>query len=94
MAGGLANKDGSYHFKVTVAHNDEGWDHYADSWEIRDSEGTVYATRTLHHPHVSEQPFTRSLSDVKIPVETKELTVRAHDSVHLFGGKTVTIKLP
>ena len=87
-------KEGSYHFEVTVSHDDEGWDHYADSWEVKDSEGTVYGTRTLHHPHVSEQPFTRSLSGVEIPTEVKEVTVRAHDSVHLYGGKTVTVTIP
>jgi hypothetical protein len=87
-------KDGSYQFTVTVLHKDEGWDHYADSWEIRDSDGTLYGTRTLHHPHVSEQPFTRSLSGVKIPADQNEVIVRAHDSVHLFGGKTVTVVIP
>lgn len=85
---------GSYLFKVTVAHSDEGWDHYADRWEIRDAGGELIGTRTLHHPHVTEQPFTRSLSGVLIPEEVKEVTVRAHDSVHLFGGKTVTVQLP
>ncbi len=83
-----------YTFEVTISHNDEGWDHYADSWEIRDKQGTLYGTRTLHHPHVSEQPFTRSLSHVEIPQEINAVTVRAHDSVHLYGGKTVTVELP
>lgn len=89
-----AETPGSFHFEVTVSHGDEGWDHYADSWEIRDDKEIVYGTRTLHHPHVSEQPFTRSLSGVKIPSEIKKVTVRAHDSVHLYGGKTVTVELP
>jgi len=83
-----------YTFKVTISHNDEGWDHYVDSWEIRDDQGTRYGARTLHHPHVSEQPFTRSLSHVEIPQEINAVTVRAHDSVHLYGGKTVTVELP
>ncbi len=83
-----------YTFEVTIFHNDEGWDHYADSWEIRDKQGTLYGTRTLHHPHVSEQPFTRSLSHVEIPQEISGVTVRAHDSIHLYGGKTITVELP
>ncbi|MFT5697415.1 MAG: hypothetical protein ACI8ZB_000263 [Desulforhopalus sp.] len=85
---------GSYNFEVTVSHSDEGWDHYADSWEVRDENGEVYGSRTLHHPHVSEQPFTRSLSHVQIPQKIKQVTVRAHDSLHLYGGKTVTVDLP
>ena len=89
-----SEKEGTYRFEVTVFHSDEGWDHYADSWEIRDEQGTLYGTRTLHHPHVSEQPFTRSLSHVEIPLEINKVTVRSHDSIHLYGGKTITVELP
>jgi hypothetical protein len=56
-----------YSFTVTVAHNDTGWKHYANKWDIIDKEGTLLGTRVLHHPHVEEQPFSRSLSGVKIP---------------------------
>lgn len=90
----IPEKNGSYRFEVTVSHDDEGWDHYADKWEVRGSEGTIYGTRILHHPHVSEQPFTRSLSGVVIPAEVQQVTVRAHDSVHLYGGKAVTVAIP
>ena len=46
---------------------DSGWDHYANRWEVLEPEGQVIATRTLLHPHVDEQPFTRSLSGIHIP---------------------------
>jgi len=84
----------TYFFKVTVLHADEGWDHYADKWDVVAPDGTVLGTRTLFHPHVGEQPFTRSLSDVKIPEPITEVTVRAHDSVHKYGGKTVKVAVP
>lgn len=83
-----------YAFDVTVSHKDEGWDHYADRWEVVGSDGVVYGNRTLLHPHVNEQPFTRSKSGVKIPTETKIITIRAHDSVHEYGGVVVTIAVP
>jgi hypothetical protein len=86
--------DGAYFFKVTVKHADEGWDHYANKWDVVAPDDTVLGTRTLYHPHVDEQPFTRSLSDVKIPASITEVTVRAHDSVHEYGGKTVTVAVP
>jgi len=86
--------DNLYHVDVTVTHTDEGWDHYADSWEVLDPEGNVLGTRTLYHPHVNEQPFTRSLSGVVIPDQVKQVTIRAHDSVHDYGGQTQTIALP
>jgi hypothetical protein len=84
----------TYFFKVTVRHSDEGWDHYANKWDVVAPDRTLLGTRTLYHPHVDEQPFTRSLSDVKIPESITEVTVRAHDSVHEYGGKTVTVAVP
>ena len=85
---------GIYHFDVTVRHDDTGWDHYADKWDVVAPDGTVLGTRTLYHPHVDEQPFTRSLSGVAIADTISEVSVRAHDSVHAYGGKTVTVALP
>jgi hypothetical protein len=85
---------GTYHFRVTVRHADEGWDHYADRWEVMTPDGKVLATRILHHPHVDEQPFTRELAGVSIPSAITEVDVRAHDSVHGFSGVTQKVHLP
>ena len=84
----------TYSFTVTVLHEDTGWDHYANKWDIVDEKGNVIGTRILHHPHVAEQPFSRSLSGVKIPEHIKSVTVRAHDSIHEYGGKTFSLSLP
>ncbi|GHB39595.1 hypothetical protein GCM10007094_31350 [Pseudovibrio japonicus] len=86
--------DGSFRFDVTVRHGDEGWDHYADAWEVLSEDGTVLGTRTLLHPHVDEQPFTRSLSGVRVPAGQSRVVVRARDSVHGYGGETVSVELP
>jgi hypothetical protein len=83
----------SFSFEVTVRHADAGWDHYADKWDVVAPDGTVLGTRTLHHPHVEEQPFTRSLRNVQVPAGIDQVTIRAHDSVHGYGGQTVTVKL-
>ena len=82
-------------FTVTaeVEHADDGWDHYANAWQVLLPDGTVLATRELAHPHMNEQPFIRSLSGVKVPDGVEELTVRAGDLVHGFGGKTVTVAI-
>jgi hypothetical protein len=88
-----ANDRGGYDFAVTVTHGDTGWKHYADRWDILDGDGKILGTRTLHHPHVNEQPFTRSLFGVKIPDHVREVTVRAGDSVHEYGGKVVSVEL-
>lgn len=73
---------GVYRFDVSVAHGDEGWDHYANKWDIVGPDGTVLGTRVLLHPHVGEQPFTRSLGGVEIPTDVQQVSVRAHDLVH------------
>lgn len=85
---------GACRFSVTVEHADEGWDHYADKWEILDTEGNVLGVRELAHPHVNEQPFTRSLGNVEIPEGIDNVIIRAHDSVHGHGGAELTVELP
>jgi hypothetical protein len=54
----------------------------------------VLGTRTLLHPHTDGQPFTRSLTGVRIPDDVAEVTIRAHDSVHGHGGKALTVAVP
>jgi hypothetical protein len=83
-----------YRVTVTVRHGDEGWDHYADQWRVVAPDGTVLGTRTLHHPHETEQPFTRSLGGVTIPAGVREVTIEARDSVHGRGGATLTVQVP
>ncbi len=85
---------GTYRFDVTLRHDDKGWDHYADAWEVVGRDGTIYATRVLVHPHVNEQPFTRSKSGIAIPGGVKTVTIRGHDKVHKYGGKTMEVMLP
>lgn len=80
-------------FAVTVRHADTGWDHYADAWEVLSVDGELLATRVLAHPHVHEQPFTRSLPAVSIPPGITEVVVRARDSLHGYGGREVRIEL-
>ena len=85
--------DGVYSFQVTVKHGDTGWDHYANKWDIVGPDGTVLGTRELLHPHEHEQPFRRSLGGVEVPKGVKMVTIRAHDSVHGYGGKQVSVEL-
>jgi hypothetical protein len=90
----VALRTGStYSFNVTVRHADEGWEHYANRWEVLSLEGAVLATRVLAHPHVNEQPFTRSLSGVKLPAGTKEVRSRMNDKVHGAEGVALIVDL-
>lgn len=85
---------GLWRFNVTVRHDDEGWDHYADQWEVLGPDGAVYGTRELLHPHEAEQPFTRSLGAVAIPGSVTRVTIRARDKVHGYGGAELIVELP
>jgi hypothetical protein len=81
-------------FNVTVQHADTGWKHYANQWDVVTPDGQVLGSRVLYHPHVGEQPFTRSLSNVQIPSDIKKVIVRAKDLKHGWGGKTFEVELP
>ncbi len=87
------SSDGTWRFDVTVRHADTGWEHYADRWEVLAPDGTLLGERVLLHPHVEEQPFTRSLSGVRIPPQIHRVRIRAHDSVHGYGGRGLTLEL-
>ena len=88
-----AERGGTYSFAVTLRHADAGWDHYANRWEVLSMDGKVLATRTLLHPHVNEQPFTRSLGNVAVPVGATRVRIRSHDSVHEYGGADLVVDL-
>lgn len=82
---------GVFTISAEVEHGDDGWDHYANAWQVIGPDGSVIATRVLAHPHMNEQPFIRVLTDVSIPDNVSEVTIRARDLVHGFGGRTVTL---
>jgi hypothetical protein len=86
--------DSTFRFDVTIASADTGWDKYADAWEVRAENGEVLGTRVLAHPHVDEQPFTRSLAGVDVPQGTQRVEIAARDSVEGFCGQTLSVSIP
>ena len=92
--------DGSWTFSVTVRHPDTGWEDYADGWDVVTPDGQILKrnpddpfTRLLLHPHVDEQPFTRSQSGILIPDGVTQVTVRAHSLTRGFGGREILVDL-
>ena len=81
-------------FAVTLKHQDEGWEHYANQWDVITTDGQLLKTRVLYHPHVDEQPFTRSMSGVTIPPGTSAVKVRAKDSKHGYSSEEYTVQIP
>ncbi len=53
----------------------------------------MLGTRILHHPHVEEQPFTRSLGGVSVPVGVTSVWIEARDSVHGWNAEKFEVGL-
>ncbi|MEK6216229.1 MAG: hypothetical protein N2B03_03310 [Boseongicola sp.] len=90
-----ARKDGTaWTFSVTLEHGDTGWDDYADGWRVVAEDGTELGLRTLFHPHVNEQPFTRSQSGIVIPDGTARVFVEARTLTDGWGAVRFSVDLP
>lgn len=87
------SKDGSWCFNVQVRHNDQGWSHYSDGWQVTDLAGNELGVRLLAHPHDTEQPFTRRQCNIAIPDELSKVVVSAKCNKHGFGGRSVEVNL-
>ena len=88
------SSNGSWTFSVTIRHNDEAWNHYAELWEVADTESdAVFAERALERPHEDEQPFTRSKSRIVFPKGQRFIEVRARCTLHGFEGRRILIDL-
>ncbi len=85
--------DGTWTFAVTLSHGDTGWDDYVDGWHVETADGAILGTRILLHPHVDEQPFTRSLSDVTLGEGVDEIFIRPHDLVSGYGVDPLRVPL-
>lgn len=85
---------GAWRFSVTLEHGDTGWDDYADGWRVVDGDGAVLGFRELLHPHVNEQPFTRSLGGVEIPDGVTEVFIEARTNVDGWGDAQLPLTLP
>ena len=88
----VTKQDETYRFSVRILHQDSGWEHYVNRYEVLDSDGNILATRVLVHPHINEQPFTRSLTAVIIK-NVDVVYVRANDSVDGYS-KLYEVRLP
>ncbi len=87
--------DGRWDVHVAVRHNDEGWNHYANVWQVVDSDtGKVIGERILAHPHDTEQPFTRNLTGLVIPESVRNIHIRARCNLHNYGGREISFEIP
>lgn len=95
IEGATAHQNGSsWTISVTLSHADTGWEHYADGWRVLDENGRELGLRVLAHPHVNEQPFTRSLSGIAIPEGTRHVSLQARCIVDGWSDESFRLTLP
>lgn len=82
---------GTYTFDVTLHHDDEGEDGYANWWQIERLDGRRLGRRELLHAH-ARQPFTRSES-IDVPSDVTCVVVRGHDQTHGYGGIAAVVDI-
>ena len=84
-------QNGTYTFDVTLHHDDDGEEGYANWWQVERLDGTRLGRRELLHAH-SQQPFTRS-ETIEIPEDVTCVVVRGHDQTHEYGGQAIVVNL-
>lgn len=87
----ISEEHGSYTFDVTLIHDDDGEDGYANWWQVERLDGEQLGRRDLAHPH-GTQEFTRSES-IEIPDGVTTVLVRGHDQAHGYGGQAWLVDL-
>lgn len=80
--------------EVTISSPYDTPERYADGWRVLDESGKVLGEHELTHDHASEQPFTRTQNDLRIPAGVTKVTVEGRDQRNGYGGKTVTALVP
>jgi hypothetical protein len=89
-----ADTEDVFDVRATILSNDTGDAYYADAFEVLAPDGRVLGRLDFPRPHADEQPFTRALENLKIPLGIDRVTVRVHHKPRGYGGQTVTVRLP
>jgi hypothetical protein len=83
----VEGEEGTYTFDVTLYHDDEGEDGYADRWVVESLDGKEVGRRALAHPHGTRR-FTRSGT---VATDESCVVVRGGDRTHGYGGRAVVV---
>lgn len=88
------DQPGIYHIRVTIEHEDTGWDDYVEAWEISGPDGKVLGVRPFFEPELERPQTVSALSGVVIPEDIKTITVRARTYPKGFEGTPVEVSIP
>jgi hypothetical protein len=78
-------------FSVTLLHDDDGEDGYANWWAVETCDGEELGRRDLAHAHGTRE-FTRSTT-VTVPDDVECVVVRGHDQTHAYGGQAALVSM-
>jgi hypothetical protein len=86
-----ARSDSEYRLDVTLHHDDDGEDGYANWWQVETRDGERLGRRDLAHAHGTRE-FTRS-ETVAVPADVDCVVVRGHDQAHGYGGRGALVRV-
>lgn len=87
----IERTEGEYRFAVSLIHDDDGEEGYANWWQVETRSGEQLGRRELLHAH-GTQEFTRSAT-VSVPEGVSDVVVRGHDQTHGYGGQAMIVTL-
>jgi hypothetical protein len=87
----VERRDDAYRFDVTLHHDDDGEDGYANWWQVETLDGERLGRRDLAHAHGTRE-FTRSAT-VSVPDDAACVVVRGHDRTHGYGGRAMIVNV-
>jgi hypothetical protein len=91
VAVAVERRDDGHRFGVTLHHDDDGEDGYANWWQVETRDGERLGRRDLLHAHGTRE-FTRSAT-VSVPDGTTCVVVRGHDRTHGYGGRAMLVNV-
>jgi hypothetical protein len=80
-----------WRFDVTLIHDDDGEEGFANWWQVETRDGESLGRRELLHAHGTRE-FTRSKT-ISIPDTVSDVVVRGHDQTHGYGGQAMIVTL-
>lgn len=89
-----ADQAGIYHIRVTIEHEDTGWDDYVEAWEITSPEGELLGVRPFFEPELEDTKTVSALAGVVIPEEIKSIMIRARTHPNGIEGDPFEIQIP
>jgi hypothetical protein len=89
-----ADQAGIYHIRVTIEHEDTGWDDYVEAWEITSPEGELLGVRPFFEPELETTRTVTALAGVVIPEDIRTVTIRARTHPNGIEGDPVQVQLP